>query len=117
METKKLKIMNYELSENEKKSLNDGSIVSVACYNAKDAAMVDFITKLLHLKHKVVESESPSRRQIFIFFLCFDTFREAFRAGEMIKSKDLYKDESAPFVNTWKRKFSSIYDGFFNGEN
>jgi hypothetical protein len=39
METKKLKIMNYELSENEKKSLNDGSIVSVACYNAKDAAM------------------------------------------------------------------------------
>lgn len=100
--------MKYEPTETEKRGMDDGRILTIACYNAKHAAMAELITKKQEIPYTVQQSSSPLGKNIFIFFLYPDTYYKAFRVGDMLNCPDLYQDELVKIIPTWETTFNLL---------
>ena len=100
--------MKYNLTEDEKKGIDDGRILTIACYNSKHAATAEFITKNQGIPYTVQQSESPLGKNIFIFFLYPNTFYQAFRVGDILNCPDLYQDELVKIIPTWDNTFNQL---------
>jgi hypothetical protein len=97
--------MKYQLTPIEEEGINAGNIITMACYNAKHAAMAELITKHLNITYKIEQSESPTGKNIYLFFLYPDTYWKAFRAGDMANVPELYQDELKHIIPTWENVF------------
>lgn len=98
--------MKYNLSAIEEKGINEGNILTIACYNPNHASIAELIVKRNKIKYKIEQSESPTGKDIFIFFMWPDTYYKAFRVGDMANCPELYKDDLVDIIPTWELAFS-----------
>jgi hypothetical protein len=108
--------MKYIHTKDEEVQINKGTLLTYAAYGAKSAALCEYVCKYHGITFKAEESESPTGKKIFIFFLTPTTIYKAFRAGSMLEKPELYEEEissasaiscsqTGSCLDRWKEKF------------
>jgi hypothetical protein len=100
--------MKYNKTQSETQAINEGRIITMACYKAKNCALAEHIANYNGVKYKFEQSESPTGKGIFIFYFYPDTYYKAFRIGSMAERPELYEEEVNKLVATWEKKFQSL---------
>lgn len=100
--------MKYELTQSEKQKINAGEIITFAAYTPQKAALCEYVANRNDIKFKYEKSESPTGRQIFVFFLYPNTFYKAFHAGAMLERENLYKEEFEKYTSNWAEVFNLL---------
>jgi hypothetical protein len=108
--------MKYVITREEKEEINKGNILTIACYSAKHCAIAQYAMTATKIPYKVEPSESPTGKNIFIFFLYPKTYYQAFRAGDIVNNQKMFEEPASAWLLMWEERFkafteSSNYSG------